>query len=124
MGQAASACRAIQQLVFGDDWSGVAMTVGPLRVAWFHMATWAECVNAKIGVKLLMKTVVTGVRFDVHGRAFSPDDPKLRLIGDYKDPAGNMVTHVPFLPHDAFYKCIGVYRRADGHEAGAFCGYI
>ena len=67
-----------------------------------------------------MKIVVTGVRFDVHGRAFSPDDPKLRLIGDYKDPAGSMVTQVPFLPHDAFYKCIGVYRRADGHEAGAW----
>ena len=38
MAQAASAWRAIQQLVFGDDWSGVALTVEPLRVAWFHMA--------------------------------------------------------------------------------------
>jgi hypothetical protein len=118
--QASAAWRAMKQLVFGDDWSGVAMAAEPFRVAWYHMATWAECVNAKIGVKLLMKTVVTGVCYDAAGRSFSPADPKLRLIGKYKDAAGNALLHVPFLPCDAFYKCIGVYRRADGVESDSW----
>ena len=53
----------IQQMVFGDDWGGVAMTAEQLRGPWYRWSIWAELVNAKIGVKLLAKTVVTGVFF-------------------------------------------------------------
>ena len=59
---AAEAWRAVEQLMFGDDWAGLFRRVSECRVAWEMWVTWAAMVGAKIGVKLLKKTVVGGVQ--------------------------------------------------------------
>ena len=118
--EATAAWRVIQQMVFGDDWAGVAMTAEQLHGPWYRWSIWAELVNAKIGVKLLAKTVVTGVEFDDSGKACTPPDPCLRLVSGYKSASGNTLLMVPFMAPSAMYKHVGIMRRADGSEKDAW----
>ena len=118
--EATAAWRVIQQMVFGDDWAGVAMTAEQLHGPWYRWSIWAELVNAKIGVKLLAKTVVTGVEFDDSGKACTPPDPCLRLVSGYKSANGNTLLMVPFMAPSAMYKHVGIMRRADGSEKDAW----
>jgi hypothetical protein len=67
----------------------------------------SPCVGAAIGVKLMLKTVVTGI---VHadGKCKLGDDPKLRMLGG---------ALVPFMPHDEAYKYLSRMIRLDGKGA-------
>ena len=107
-------------MVFGDDWAGVASTAEQLREPWYLWSIWAEMVNAKIGVKLLAKTVVTGVGFDGSGVAYTPPDPGLRLVNGCRAADGSALRTVPFMPPSSAYKHVGVMRRADGVEKDAW----
>ena len=120
VGDASSSWRVIQQIMFGDDWAGVASTAEQLREPWYLWSIWAEMVNAKIGVKLLAKTVVTGVGFDGSGVAYTPPDPGLRLVNGCRAADGSALRTVPFMPPSSAYKHVGVMRRADGVEKDAW----
>ena len=59
--QAAIAWRAIEQLLFGDDWCGVFSSASEVTKAWEMWRAWEAITGSKIGVKALRKTVLTGV---------------------------------------------------------------
>ena len=46
-----------------------------------HVGGHLSMVGAKIGVKLLKKTVVGRVQWDADGKASTPPDPRLALEG-------------------------------------------
>ena len=95
--QAAVAWRAIEQLLFGDDWCGVFSSASEVVKAWEMWRAWEAVTGSKIGVKALRKTVLTGVGWR-DGRPTTLYDPRLRLRGGES---------VPMLPLDEAYVYLG-----------------
>ena len=100
----------IEQVMFADDHLGLHESVPDLRDAWEVWSTWAPISGCKLGVKVNLKTAVTGVHWE-GGRPTSVPDPCLRL------PGGGQV---PYMRHDEAYKHLGIMRRADGSDACAW----
>ena len=97
----------LAQLLFADDFAGVLTSVEELKLTWWLLSSWSTVMGQRLGVKKMLKTVVTGVQYDEEGRPRSVDDPLLLM------PDGS---RVPFMRLDEAYKHLGIWRRVDaGH---------
>ena len=89
-----------------------------MLAVWALWRVWEAASGTKLGVKLTLKTVVTGAAWDAEGKPRAVSDPGLHLAtlvdGRLADGA-----RVPFLRHDEPYKHLGVLRRADGEDRDA-----
>ena len=74
----ANTWRRIAELAFADDWLGTFSSEDDLRRAWSIWQTWEVISGSKLGVKMKLKTVVTGVRW-VDGQQCSITDPQLLM---------------------------------------------
>ena len=108
-GDASRIRETLLQMAYADDWCGVFESAAQLRKAWDMWVVWEQAVGAKLGVKKLLKTVVSGVEW-VDGKARTPADPKL-LLADGK--------LVPFANHDVAYKHLGRLTRPDAVDSTA-----
>ena len=111
-GDASRIRETLLQMAYADDWCGVFESAAQLRKAWDMWVVWEQAVGAKLGVKKLLKTVVSGVEW-VDGKARTPADPKL-LLADGK--------LVPFANHDVAYKHLGRLTRPDAVDSTAWKG--
>ena len=109
--EAAQAWRAVEQLMFGDDWAGISGNAQEVALAWAMWCEWASMSGAKIGIKGFKKTVLTGVCYSEAGVAKSVPDLGLML------PDG---ARVPLLPHDEAYKHLGRWTCANGDDSRAW----
>jgi hypothetical protein len=99
----------IAQVAFADDWCGCFSSEEDLLKAWEVWRVWTLVSGSKLGVKLRLKTAVTGVRY-VDGKPVSIADPKLPLRDGF----------VPCIPHDEAYKHLGIPRTANGSDDEAW----
>jgi ribonuclease HI len=99
----------IAQVAFADDWCGCFGAENELRKAWEVWRVWTLVSGSKLGVKLRLKTAVTGVCY-VDGKPTSVPDPRLPLRDGY----------VPFIPHDEAYKHLGIPRTVGGSDDAAW----
>ena len=108
--QAAVAWRAVEQLMFGDDWCGCFASAAEVVKAWEMWRAWEAVTGAKIGVKALRKTVLTSIGWR-DGKPVPLFDPQLRLASGER---------VPLLPFDEAYCYLGRATRGDGDDSEAW----
>ena len=102
--------RAIASLAYADDWAGTFSSAVDLQRAWAIWSVWVPISGSKLGIKLKLKTVVTGVLRDETGAERNIDDPNLQTIDGVR---------VPMLSMDEAYKHLGVLRAAVGGDDAA-----
>jgi ribonuclease HI len=102
--------RAIASLAYADDWAGTFSSAADLQRAWAIWSVWVPISGSKLGIKLKLKTVVTGVLRDEHGAERNIDDPNLYTIDGVR---------VPVLRMDEAYKHLGILRAAMGGDDAA-----
>ena len=59
--------RAIASLAYADDWAGTFSSAADLQRAWSIWSVWVPISGSKLGIKLKLKTVITGVLRDESG---------------------------------------------------------
>lgn len=63
-----AAWRAVAQAAYADDWAGVFGSEDDLLAVWALWRVWEAASGTKLGVKLTLKTVVTGAAWDAEGK--------------------------------------------------------
>ena len=102
--------RAIASLAYADDWAGTFSSAADLHRAWSIWSVWVPISGSKLGIKLKLKTVVTGVLRDESGAERNIEDPNLFTLDGAR---------VPVISMDDAYKHLGVLRAAVGGDDAA-----
>ena len=55
--------KCVLELSYADDWAGCSLSLSELRKFWVIWQHWEVISGSKLGIKLKLKTAVTGVRY-------------------------------------------------------------
>ena len=102
--------KQIVQLAYADDWLGCFERGEEVKKAWALWSVWEQATGNRLGIKMELKTVLSGVCWR-EGVACAPPEVVL-VAADGR--------RVPFMSHEEAYKYLGLCRRADGNDAAAW----